>query len=172
MAEDHGCVQVGAIAEIKTTLTNQGEADKRIEENLKELTQEVKKNQEDNLKEFGKIDKTLTFLKTSAENTAESLKELHDNVKSYADSLNHLHSRVSKVENNVSNNTKDIKLLDKAQSNVSDRVDKIEKWIITIIACGTALVLLAEILAHIRDIKDTFWPEPQQVQVINVDNQK
>lgn len=172
MAEDHGCVQVGAIAEIKTTLINQGEADKRIEDNLKELTQEVKKNQEDNLKEFGKIDKTLTFLKTSAENTAESLKELHDNVKSYADSLNHLHSRVSKVENNVSNNTKDIKLLDKAQSNVSDRVDKIEKWIITIIACGTALVLLAEILAHIRDIKDTFWPEPQQVQVINVDNQK
>ena len=172
MADTHVCTQVGAIAAIETTLKDQGQADKRIEDNLKELTQEVKKNQEHNLKEFGKIDKTLTFLKTSAENTAESLKELHDNVKAYADSLNTLHTRVSKVENNVNNNTKDIQLLDKAQSSVSDRVDKIEKWIITIIACGTALVLLAEILAHIRDIKDTFWPEPQQVQVINVDNQK
>lgn len=172
MAEEHICTQVGEIASIKTTLKDQGVADNRIEENLKQLTQEVKKNQQDNIKEFGKIDKSLTFLKTSAENTAESLKSLCSDVKEYADSLNNLHARVSTVENNVNNNTKDINRLDGDRIKIADKVDKIEKWMITVISVGTALVLIAEILSHISDIKDLFWPEPQQVQIVNPEPQQ
>lgn len=170
MAEEvHLCSQIGNIAEIKTTLAAQGEADKRIEANLEKLTEEVKKNQEQNQQEFSKINATLITLQDSANSQQQSINDLRDDVRHYTDSLNNLYGRVGKVEGTVSTNTTNIERLDDEHKGITKRVDNLEKTLIKVIIAAATIMGLIEFLANATAIKQFIFSDntTHQVQQVN-----
>ena len=166
MAEDHGCAQVGIIAELKTTLKNQRQADERIEENLEKLTDEVRKNQEQNQAEFKQINATLITLKDSADAQQQSISDLRDDVRHYTDSLNTLYGRVGKVEGTVSDNTTNIRRLDDNHKDITKRVDSLEKTVIKITVLAGAMIAIIEFIANFSSIVQMLFPDRAPVRQV------
>lgn len=162
MAEEHGCTQVGAISELKAKLESQGNADVKIEGNLKELTIEVRKNHEQTQEEFKQIATTLTKLSDSMDSQKKSIKDLRAEVKTYTDSLNKTHSRITTVEKDIAQNSSDIIELKKEHDTVVERLMKVEKWIASIVAIATALFLVFQFFEHLDTVKRIILPELQQ----------
>lgn len=170
MAEEHGCTQVGTIAELKATLSSQGDADKRIEVNLEKLTEEVKKNQEENQAEFKQINSTLITLKDSVTAQQQSIKDLRDDVRNYTNSLNSLYGKVGKMEGTVADNTTNINRLDIKHEDITKRVDNLEKTVLKITIAAAVIIAFIELFANAANIKQVFFPDKAPTQQIQIND--
>lgn len=162
MAAHTECKQVGEISAIKVKLENQAQADDRIEENLKALTEEVRNNQKASQEEFNNIGKALTSLQDSIDTQSKDLKGYHKEVRDYSDALNKLHTRVVSVEKDITTNKVDIGKLQTEHANTVERVMKIEKWIAWIVACVSVFFVVVQFFEHLDTVKKILIPELQQ----------
>jgi len=159
--EDHICTQQAKIGAIEATLQHQSDADSRIESNLTDLVKAVQANQSATQNEFksiatnfAKIETILVDQKTTIDDTNKDQKEIKSG-------LDKLSDRVATIEKDVENNTGDITTLKAASANADERITKIEKWIIRVIAIITALGLLIEFISNVDAVKRFFFPELQ-----------
>lgn len=162
MAEEHGCTQVGAIAKLKAKLESQGDADIRIEGNLKALSEEVKNNQKEVQEEFKKIATSLTTLNDSINTQNKAIEDLRSDVKTYTETLNKTQSRITVVEKDQKTNSDEITNLKTEHATITERIMKLEKWVAWITACGAVLFFVFQFFEHLDTVKRILLPELKQ----------
>ena len=172
MSTGHICNQDGRISRIESELEHQSERDTGIEAGLKNLMEAVQRNHDQEQKNqigiasnFGKLE---AILVEQGKRIDES-KTIQTEIK---DGLGKLSNRVTAIELKVEQNVEDIKDVRSTSAAQDERLKKIEKWIIYIIAAFTVISGIFQFISSFDSIKYKLFPElnninVEQVKVVN-----
>jgi len=169
MSDDHTCPNESRLVRVEEQLVHavetRDERDQRFESGLKRLVAAVEKNhelqQQSDVKaaeHFGKLEAILA----EQGKRAEEAKKTQDEIKTGLDKLG---AKVTDIEHRVNQNTADIQSNKETNIQINERLTKVEKWMIYVIAGVTVISMVVQFISSFDSIKYKLFPELNNIIV-------
>ena len=159
MATETVCKHEADIARLMSDVNHQESQDKRIESNLQSLVAAVQANQTTNRDNFEKLDKNFIKIESILREQSTLLSNGKEEQKNLKSSIGNLSDKVDSIESDVSSMNKEIESVKTTTEQHTERIDKIEKWIVKIVAFAAALITILQGINNFEGIRNLFIVE-------------